>query len=286
MADTDLKCSLPRVQPFRTDSPLSAVRHIRRMPGVTQAHLMRASDGGLYVTKFQNNPHHSRVLASEFLATRIGLWLGLPMPSVEVIEVPEWLVNRALLRIENDDRLTRCASGRQVAFRYVSAVMESLPRRLFDRVTNARDFIRVLVFDKWVANCDNRQAVFMKDSDQGYFVKFIDQHHCFDAGRWTFPDLPHHGIYEQHHVYRDVTGWQSFEPTLSRVEKLSRFDLWKFACEIPPEWYEHDTAALSRLIERLYRRRPIVRELVASFRSSSLNPFPNWMEKSNISAKR
>ncbi|HLJ27826.1 MAG TPA: hypothetical protein VKY85_14030 [Candidatus Angelobacter sp.] len=50
------------------------------------------------------------------------------------------------------------------------------------------------------------------------------------------------------------------------------------ATEIPPEWYQHDTAALSRLIERLYKRRLSVRQLIDKFRLSTINPFPNWKE--------
>jgi len=73
-----------------------------------------------------------------------------------------------------------------------------------------------------------------------------------------------------------VTGWPWFEPILSRIEKITRFDLWKIATEIPPEWYQHDTAALSRLIERLYKRRLSVRQLINKFRLSTINPFPNW----------
>jgi len=46
--------------------------------GGAQAHLLRASDGNWYVTKFQNNPQHIRVLANEMLATRLGLALSLP----------------------------------------------------------------------------------------------------------------------------------------------------------------------------------------------------------------
>ena len=80
---------------------LSAVQQIRRMRGGSQSHLMRASDGHFYITKFQNNPQHVRVLANEFLASRIGLRLGLPMPQAQVIEVSEWLVtNTPDLRIE------------------------------------------------------------------------------------------------------------------------------------------------------------------------------------------
>src|SRR5579859_5790676 len=71
---------------------LYAVQHVRRMRGGSQAHLLRASDGAFYVTKFQNNPQHIRVLANEMLATRLGLALGLPMPPVAVIEVCDWLI--------------------------------------------------------------------------------------------------------------------------------------------------------------------------------------------------
>lgn len=62
-----------------------AVQHIRKMRGGSQAHLLRASDGGYYVTKFQNNPQHVRVLANEFFASRIGISLGLPMPEPQLI---------------------------------------------------------------------------------------------------------------------------------------------------------------------------------------------------------
>jgi hypothetical protein len=240
---------------------------------------MQASDDGLYAVKFQNNPFSARALASEFLATRLGFWLGLPMPQVEVIEVPDWLINRELLRIEIHDRqrLVRCASGRQLALRYVSHVLEPLPEGVLKNVTNRLDFIRVLPFDKWTANCDKRQAVFTKHKKRHYHAVFIDQHNCFNAGRWTFPDFPHHTTYD-HKVYSEVTDWSWFEPILSRIKKITRFDLWKIATEIPPEWYQHDTEALSRLIERLYKRRLSVRKLIDKFRTSGSNPFPRWKE--------
>lgn len=277
MADIDLTGSVLTVQPARPGPDLSlfVVRYLRRLNGGTQAHLMQASDGELYAIKFQNNPFSARALASEFLATRLGLWLGLPMPHVEVIDVPDWLVNRELLRIENEDRLTRCASGRQLAFRYISGAQDSLPRRS-QKLSNSQDMIRVMALDKWTANCDSRQAVFVPHGKHNYRALFIDQHNCFNAGRWTFPDLLHHGIFQQVQAYQDVTGWQWFEPILSRIQKISPFDLWKLATEIPPEWYLHDTAALSRLIERLYKRRLSVRQLIDKFRTSTANPFPKW----------
>jgi hypothetical protein len=56
---------------------VSAVQHLRPLRGGAQSHLLRATDGNWYVTKFQNNPQHIRVLANEMLATNLGLSLGL-----------------------------------------------------------------------------------------------------------------------------------------------------------------------------------------------------------------
>ena len=92
MATLDLKRSALTPQACAVPVPLSAIQHIRKMRGGTQAHLMRGSDGNLYVVKFQTNPIHPRVLANEFLAARLGCWLGLPMPHVDVIEISSWLI--------------------------------------------------------------------------------------------------------------------------------------------------------------------------------------------------
>src|SRR5438128_394007 len=93
MAVTHLKRSAPWEQPDRPSAPLCAIRHLQPMRGGTQPHLMLAGDGRRYVVKFRNNPIHPRLLANEWLATRIALSLGLPMPQVEIIEVSDWLIS-------------------------------------------------------------------------------------------------------------------------------------------------------------------------------------------------
>ena len=63
--------------------PTTAVQHVKRMRGGAQSHLMRCDDGHYYVVKFRNNPQHERVLANEFLATRLAERVGLPVPAAE-----------------------------------------------------------------------------------------------------------------------------------------------------------------------------------------------------------
>jgi hypothetical protein len=260
-----------------------AVEHIRKMRGGSQAHLMRASDGKFYVIKFQNNPGGIRTLASEFLATKLALCLGLPVAEVCTIEVPELLIAETPeLRIEVDGSIHPCAAGSQLGFLFAAnsakdRIFDHIPRTQFHRVVNRWDLIRMLAFDKWAGNCDGRQAVFVKRSNtSGYHMTFIDQHLCFDGHWWSFPDLTLHGTYRHHDVYKDVTGWESFEPILSMIEGMEYADLWRYAGQVPYEWYEYDGEGLFDLVETLYRRRSLVRELITQFRDSSHNPFPEW----------
>ncbi len=262
---------------------LAAVQHIRRMRGGSQAHLLAASDGYLYVTKFQNNPQHVKILANEFLATRLVRALGLPVPEVEVIVVSDGLIEEnSGLRFEAEGKIIRCASGLQLGIRYAADLWQDrlsdhLAHSKFEYVKNKEDFWRILVLDKWLGNCDGRQAVFTRRSDQReYAATFIDHGYCFNGSEWTFPDLPLHGVFYRNSIYRDVTGWNSFEPALSKAESFDPQILWTLASEIPPEWYQHNQDTLCCLIEFLCKRRCIIRDLISRFRDCSHQPFPNW----------
>jgi hypothetical protein len=267
----------------RYAEPISAVQHIRKMRGGSQAHLLRASDTHYYITKFQNNAQAVRILANEYLATRLGRFLGLPMPEVAALEVSEWLIqNSPDLKIDLGVGSVLCASGLQLGSRYVAdplqtPVFDYLPEAMLNRIANWQDFPRVLAFDKWTGNSDGRQAVFVKQpKERRYRGIFIDQGHCFNAGEWNFPDSPLRGAFARNSVYERVIGWKAFEPTLSRIEQIGQTEIWNVAQELPAQWYEHDSEALSRLIESLYKRRSLVRDLIISFRRSTRNPFPNW----------
>jgi hypothetical protein len=264
---------------------ISAIQHLRPLRGGAQAHLLRASGGACYVTKFQNNPQHIRVLANEMLATNLGLELGLPMPRVEVIEVSDWLIEQTEdLRISLGGAKIPCRSGKQLGTLYVGCesppmTLDCLPRELLQGVHNLSDFARVLVLDKWMCNSDGRQAIFWKaPRRQRYTATFIDQGYCFNAGEWTFPDSPLRGAYANNCVYEAVMGWEAFEPALSRAEEMDAHTIWRCAADIPEEWYEGDRDGLDRLVRALHQRRGAIRKLITEFRRSSRNPFPNWRE--------
>jgi hypothetical protein len=195
------------------------------------------------------------------------------------------------------------------------AVHDFLPDEQLAAVKNLSDFLGVLVFDKWTCNTNGRQAIFFRDpggmadatppaagdfaapasrpadsapggytaggyTAGGYTAMMIDFGFCFNAGEWDFPDAPLRGLYARQLVYQGVSGMEDFEPWLARLEtRITERVLGEEAAQIPPEWYAGDCGELERLLERLYRRRERVRELLYAARNSGREPFPNWRAK-------
>jgi len=155
--------------------------------------------------------------------------------------------------------------------------LDYLPQELLARISNVADFARVLVLDKWACNADGRQAVYVRKTpfSRRYSATFIDQGYCFNAGELTFPDYPLRGVFANNCVYQGVTGWDAFEPGLTRAEEMDSDSIWRCAAEIPEEWYEGDRDGLSRLVETLYSRRRLIRRLISIFRETTRNPFPS-----------
>ena len=131
-----------------------AVQQIRRMRGGAQGQLMLGADGRVYVVKFQNNPQHTRVLANEFLASRLASAAGLTAPETELVEVSSWLVeNTPELEIDLGRTRVRCRAGLQFGSRFVGGLMpgqvvDYLPEEQMAEVRNLGEFAGILALDK------------------------------------------------------------------------------------------------------------------------------------------
>jgi hypothetical protein len=260
-----------------------AVQHIRRMRGGAQGHLMLCADGHLYVVKFQNNPQGVRVLANELLATRLAEAAGLTVPHTEIIEVSPWLIeNTPELQVDLGKSKTPCQPGLQFGSRFAGGLMpgqviDYLPEEQLGQVRNVGEFAGILALDKWTGNANGRQAVFTRKQRERYYrAVFIDFGYCFHAGEWRFEDHPLRGVYFRNEVYRGITGWESFQPWLPRIEAMSEETAWAVANEVPPEWYGGNQTEMEVLVAQLLDRRRLLRELIEDFRGSDRRPFPNW----------
>jgi hypothetical protein len=267
-----------------------AVQQIRRMQGGAQGQMMLGADGHLYVVKFQNNPQHMRVLANEFLASRLAAAAGLTVPQVELVEVSSWLIeNTPGLEMDMGRTRVRCQPGLQFGSRYAGGLMpgqvvDYLPEEQLAEVKNLGEFAGILALDKWSGNANGRQAVFVrKGRERRYKAVFIDFGYCFHAGEWRFEDAPLRGVYPRNTVYQRIREWNSFEPWLSNLERMPADTVWAAAGEIPPEWYGGDLGEMEALVEKLLARRSRIRELIEAFAASGRRPFPEWGQSGSAS---
>ena len=261
---------------------VQAVQHIRRMRGGAQGQLMLGADGHAYVVKFQNNPQHTRVLANELSGLAAGRGRRSHGSRGRAGRGLSWLIdNTPELEIDLGRTRERCRPGLQFGSRFVGGLM---PGQVVDYLPaeqaglkNLTEFAGILALDKWTGNANGRQAVFTrKPRERRYRAVFIDYGYCFHAGEWRFEDAPLRGVYHRNDVYRAVTGWESFEPWLTRLETMPAETVWAAANEVPPEWYGGDLADMEALVEKLLARRSRIRELIEAFAHSDRKPFPNW----------
>jgi len=271
--------------------PLTAVRHVRKMRGGAQAHLLEADDGHWYVVKFRNNPQHRRVLVNEALSAILLDYLQISAPRTALIQVTRgFLEANPECCLQLGTRQIEVEPGWQFGSQFPGdpsrlAVYDFLPDGLLGKVVNLSDFRAVLVFDKWTANADGRQCVFYRamvrhgdtgSGQPGFVARMIDHGYTFNGPNWDFPESPLQGLYARRAVYDSVRGLDDFQPWLDQVihfpeEVIDR--AWK---SIPPEWVEGEEEHLDRLLEQLFERRKLAPALIEASRDTRVNPFPNW----------
>src|SRR5947209_4676060 len=250
--------------------PVRARNLIRKMRGGAQAHLLEGEDGAFYVVKFTNNPQHRRILINEWLACAFLRYLQIHVPDTAVIELTgEFIGSHPDLYLSIGPRREQVPPGLHFGSRVAVhpdrvAVFDFLPDKLLNKIENRIDFLGALVFDKWVANADSRQAVFFRarakawtplkgetPARTGFFAQMIDHGFAFNGPHWEFQDSPIQGLYFRTTVYDEVKSMESFQPWLEMVENFPEEvvdSAWK---EIPRAWVDGDEAALENLLEGL-----------------------------------
>jgi len=275
--------------------PILARRHIKKMRGGAQAHLIEGDDGGFYVVKFLNNPQHRRILANELVCSVFLRYLQISTPETALIEItPEYLGANPQTSFEIGSQSAPIAAGRHFGSRFPGdpaqlAVYDFLPDLLLQKVNNLSDFRGCLVFDKLVGNADARQSIFFRARLRdwpaaspahplklGFVALMIDNGFAFNGPHWDFPDSPAQGLYSRRMVYERVRSLDDFQPWLDQVMHFPEEILDQALKQLPPEWIAGDEESLERLFDRLLRRRRRLPDLISDCRKAKVTPFPDW----------
>lgn len=261
-------------------SRVYANQHIRSMKGQTQSKLVRASDGGMYVCKFCNNPEGSRVLVNEVLGSRIAAHLGLPTPPMAYVEVDPWLVqNTPELTMQIEGSTVASATGLQFGSRYIvghngRSCLDWFPENS-GLVTNRNAFVGALVFDVWTGNTDCGQAIYQLLEGGSYKAFFVDYSQCFDGSNWRCRDKPL-TISTLARLRTLCRRWDAFERWLNKIDAITEVQIWEWTQDIPTEWYANDIDSLRSLISELCCRRQELPRLISDLKESVHEILAPW----------
>jgi hypothetical protein len=275
--------------------PVDARCFVRKMRGGAQAHLLEAADGHYYVVKFLNNPQHRRILVNEWITSVFLRYLGIASPEVASIRItPEFLAANPEMGLQLGSRQQAIEPGWHFGSRFPGdprrmVVYDFLPDTLLAQVENRHEFPAMLAFDQWMSNADSRQAIFFRarlrdwlpaheahPQRLGFVAQMMDHGFVFEGPHWRLNDSPLQGLYHRPAVYRNVRGWNDFEPWLERIVHFPESVVDQALKQIPAAWLEQDQEALLTLLDRLLQRRKRVPDLLDACRRERTNLFPAW----------
>lgn len=228
---------------------------------------MLASDGALYVVKFAGNPQGTRVLVNEWVGARLARRIGLPVPAVCAIDVPENVVSASSdLQFELENGNRPCPAGLHCGIRYVSEpgvshVVDLLPKTMWQLVRNPEVFAGATVLDLWLGNADYRQFAFRSETTGDYTAFMIDQGDCFNRNDWNFPDLARQAG-RREVEYGSAFTARKAERWVRKVERVSPEDIRSAAEGIPRCWLGNQTSEFDSLLAAISDRTQLIRQLV------------------------
>ena len=263
------------------------------MRGGAQSHLLEADDGNWYVVKFRNNPQHRRILVNERLSATLLDYLKIAIPETALIQVgAEFLAANPEVHLHFGTQRIAIEPGWHFGSRYPgdpgrTAVYDFLPDALLPQVVNLEDFRAVLVFDKWTANADGRQAIFFRSrvtewtaggasARPAFLAWMIDQGFLFNGPHWDFPESPVQGLYHRPLVYQSVVSLDDFQPWLDLVLHFPAEVVDEAYRQVPLQWMDQEEDALEELLEKLLERSRRVADLIEDCHRAKPSLFPNW----------
>lgn len=249
-------------------------RGVRRLRGESQAHLIHGNDDRFYVAKFAGNPKSEYSLAAEWIAHRLLQQLGVSVPTLCLLHLPQEIQRMENFRFIHEGREHPVRGDLHLGSALpcdprVRSIWDFLPHRFLNKVENLADFATVLVFDVWLQKVAPRQAIFVRMHQGSTFRAFMIDHcstslpaeHKIDRGgsnaRVRFP-----GTYLNENVYGLLKMRELCEQAVDNIQKLS--DLHRCAENIPSSWVpDEKNVAAGAALHYLDQRRNILSDEVA-----------------------
>ncbi len=238
---------------------LTATRYIGCMEnGLTRPQAFECDDGNEYVIKYKENPVGIKVLVNELIGNRIANLLGLPVPMGTLIYTPAQVITDSSIK-----------EGIHFGTLLIPYTFRNPPLNIIESAYNVNCITGMYVFDNYLANHDRHEGnIVLGIRYHGNQIIMIDHSHCFGKPQWTDAELLEltdegkiitRGIYKK--IAHIITGQNSLDKWLDRLESIKEEQLISIINEIPIEWNiapQDRGALLFYLKNRKWRVRPLL----------------------------
>jgi hypothetical protein len=255
---------------------VTGVKDIGVNRGATGSHIILCDDGKTYVVKFAGR---TKAAVNEFVGQALAKAVGLPVPSASLVKV-----SADLIASSSDMRYRTIAPGMHQGSEMVPDSFDLDEwRDHFShgsvKLDNAGALPGAICHDNWILTGDRERADnhLVQPVGGGFRYTMLDFTHGFTGPYWTADSLEQasylRALVPAHPLVADaVTGPESFQPTLERIEALGDSEIEAVVGAIPRSWglTEEESECLVSFLEL---RRGLLRSVLASGKSS----FPNWV---------
>lgn len=256
---------------------LKVTQYIKPLEGWSKPHLMLCEDGHNYVIKLLSNPQGIKVLVNELICSQLAKRMNLPIPDSKVVFIPKEIINShpSLKLIQQE--------GPHFGSRFIpSGILQPSDMDLA-RCTNIGQATDIILFDYWLDNNDrhnwmpaNQNLIVTGGSEPKIWM--IDQANVFNGPHWSTEMLlkkmnnykAYWGTLYQRFV-PFIDGPHPFRNSVSKLQSLTREDLFNAVSNIPMEWglSEQD---LITLVNYMEHRRNAMYSMIQSIHVH----FPIW----------
>lgn len=221
---------------------LTAKRYMGRIrSGKSKPVLVECVNNNVYVIKYMGNEVCDKVLANDFICSRLAKEVGVSVPEVEIVEIPATLID-----IDRELKETGIKPGKQFGSYYYENSVVFTGANLLSKISNKDQIAKILAFDYWVGNddrTDNLGNLLIATSKSDRKIIAIDYGNSFYGPDWIEDDLkikdisiiPIDGkVYSW--LFKEIKGIHCFDRICNDIESLDEKTIRDCIRSVPVEW--------------------------------------------------
>jgi hypothetical protein len=218
----------------------TVTRYCRNLRGGSQPILVQASDGFLYVVKFNNNPQGPNLAFNEGSGSELYSAAGLPGSHWKpLIVTNSFLDQHPECWLQTSEGILRPAAGVCFGSRFLgetgAQLLEILPSVGFKRIVNHNNFWLAWMIDICACHSDHRQALFIAAPDHCLSAVFFDHGHIFAGPSGTHRPQFLASQYLDPRIYQTVSSTYLFGCQKVALQ-IDVEHLWQKMLSLPDEW--------------------------------------------------